>query len=97
MRIEGADGAVQIPSGPLAPRASRSFGGDFAETLRTLVRETDADQKAAERAATDLANDRGDVVETMVALSKAELSLRAVAEMRNRALEAFHEILRLQV
>jgi flagellar hook-basal body complex protein FliE len=97
VRIEGADGASQLPSGPLAPRASTPAAADFAETLRTLVRETDVDQKAAERAATDLANDRGDVVETMVALSKADLSLRAVAEMRNRALEAFHEILRLQV
>lgn len=94
MRIEGADGAARIPSGPPAAAGAR---GDFAETLRALVRETDADQKAAEHAATDLANDRGDVVETMVALSKAELSLRAVTEVRNRALEAFHEIMRLQV
>lgn len=94
MRIEGPGDATRIPS---EPRPATGAGADFAETLRALVRETDADQKAAESAALDLANERGDVVETMVALSKAELSLRAVTEVRNRALEAFHEIMRLQV
>jgi flagellar hook-basal body complex protein FliE len=70
---------------------------DFAEKLTALVRSADSDQKLADRVAGDLAAERGDVVETMVALAKAELSLRTVVEVRNRALEAFHEIMRLQV
>lgn len=94
MRIEGPGDAMRIPSGPRPAAGART---EFAETLRAFVREADAEQKAAESAAVDLANERGDVVETMVALSKAELSLRAVTEARNRALEAFHEIMRLQV
>lgn len=97
MRIEIGDGASQLARAGLGPRGAREVAGDFAAALRGLVRGSDMDQKAAERAAVDLANDRGDVVETMVALSKADLSLRAVTEVRNRALEAFHEIMRLQV
>jgi flagellar hook-basal body complex protein FliE len=95
MKVESLDAALRTlrdPFGGEKPRAT-----DFASQLTALVRGADAEQKAAESQAADLAADRGDVVETMVALSKAELSLRTVAEARNRALEAFHEIMRLQV
>lgn len=101
MKLEGLDlasaalrgaGANGQPGG----KASAVYS-DFAAKLGELVRGADADQKIAEQNAADLAADRGDVVETMVALSKAELSLRTVSEVRNRALEAFNEIMRLQV
>ena len=92
-----------LDSAPLALRDARAGAGraapgaDFAAKLTELVRGADAEQKVAEQRAADLAADRGDVVETMVALSKADLSLRTVTEVRNHALDAFHEIMRLQV
>ena len=44
-----------------------------------------------------LAEGEGDTVETMLALSRAELSLQLVTQVRDRALEAYQEIMRLQV
>lgn len=97
MKVEGLDGA-SLALRPLAGATKPAgVGADFAAKLSELVRGADADQKIAEHQAAELAADRGDVVETMVALSKADLSLRTVSEVRNRALEAFHEIMRLQV
>lgn len=101
MKLEGLDLASAALRGAGANvrsggKASAVYS-DFAAKLGELVRGADADQKIAEQNAADLAADRGDVVETMVALSKAELSLRTVSEVRNRALEAFNEIMRLQV
>lgn len=99
MKLEGLDLASAALRGANAQTGGKASAvySDFAAKLSELVRGADADQKIAEQNAADLAADRGDVVETMVALSKAELSLRTVSEVRNRALEAFHEIMRLQV
>jgi flagellar hook-basal body complex protein FliE len=106
MKVEGIDLASLLSraaptrepdASPLGAPARTAALPDFGETLRSMVRGADVDQKVAEHHAQELANERGDVVETMVALSKAELSLRTVTEVRNRALEAFHEIMRLQV
>lgn len=80
---------------PLGP--APSGGASFSDQLVALVRSSDALQKSAEGHSESLATGEGDVVETMVALSKAEISLRFVTEVRNRALEAYQEIMRLQV
>ncbi|RIK91680.1 MAG: flagellar hook-basal body complex protein FliE [Proteobacteria bacterium] len=99
MKVDALDAlsaAARLARKPDAQPAQPG-GADFAAQLGELLRGADRDQKAAEHQATELAHERGDVVETMVALAKADLSLRTVAEVRNRALEAFHEILRLQV
>jgi flagellar hook-basal body complex protein FliE len=97
MKVDGLEAASSAARGLLGPPAPQRGGFDFAAQLEALVREADTDQKGAEHQASELAADRGDVVDTMVALSKAELSLRTVVEVRNRALEAVNEILRLQV
>jgi flagellar hook-basal body complex protein FliE len=96
MKVEGLDGPMGVASKLIEP-AQRAGSLDFSQQLGELLRGADRDQKVAEQQARDLAAERGDVVETMVTLSKADLSLRTVVEVRNRALEAFHEIMRLQV
>ena len=97
MKVDGLEAAGSLLRGIGGPAGPSSSSGDFAAKLRTLVRDANTDQNVAEHQASELAADRGDVDDTMVALSKAELSRRTVVEVRNRALEAFNEILRLQV
>jgi flagellar hook-basal body complex protein FliE len=81
---------------PLAmPATERSRR--FPNALGTLLRETDQAQREAEAQARALAEGEGDVVETMVALSKAELSLRLVTAVRDRVLDAYQEVMRMQV
>jgi len=99
--IDATRGAAADLLAPLADPAAKAPdaapGPSFADQLVDLLRDTDRSQQQAEQGARDLAVGRGDVVETMVSLSKAELSLRLVTEVRNRALEAYNEIMRLQV
>ena len=40
---------------------------------------------------------RGDALAAVMAISKADLSLRLLSGIRNRALEAFNEIIRMPV
>ncbi len=96
MTIEAARLGLEAGLTPEGP-AKAAKGSHFADRLLELVREADRVQKHAEHEAEELSAGRGGTVETMVALSKADLSLRFVTEVRNRALEAYQEIMRLQV
>ncbi len=82
-----------------APRSAAvpGAGNGFADLLADAVKEADRTHKVAEARATELARGDGDVVETMVALSKADLSLRLAVNVRNRALESYKEIMRLPI
>lgn len=96
MRIDGPEFAALRPRIP-EPPAGAERGINFAERLGDLLRAASEDQRAADTEAQKVAAGTGDGLDAMLALSKADLSLRLVAELRNRGLEAFQEIMRLQV
>lgn len=90
-------GAAPAEAGAAGGRGASQSRVDFLERLRDAFAGADADQKRAEHEVRELGAGRGSTVETMLALSKAELSLRFVIELRNRALEAYREMSRLQL
>ena len=84
----------------LALRAEDAEGGPgsgFTRALGDALRAADAVQKDAEAEARELAAGRGDALAAVMAISKADLSLRLLSGIRNRALEAFNEIIRMPV
>ena len=83
--------AAQAPTPASAPEAP------FADQFKAALSEANETLQGAEESAQKLAAGEVDVVETMIALGKADLSLRFVVALRNRALEAYNEIMRLQV
>ncbi len=89
------EGAAQAPS--VVPGASEASGApSFGERLGQLVGEVDAMQKAADRAATEFAEGRThDIHGTLVTLGKADVAFRLLGAVRNRALEAYREIMRM--
>ncbi|RUM87159.1 MAG: flagellar hook-basal body complex protein FliE [Thermodesulfatator sp.] len=72
----------------------RSFG----ELLREKIHEVDQDQKVALKALEDLASGRQtDLTQLTLALTKADLSFRLLLRVRNKVLEAYQEIMRMQI
>jgi len=70
----------------------------FGELLAGFVADVNSDLKAAGKAQEALL--RGDVqnmVELMTIIEKSDISLRLLTEVRNKALEAYQEIMRMQV
>ncbi len=68
----------------------------FTERLADAVRATDAEQKRADAASTALAEGRSDDLHgTMLSLQRADVSLRLAANVRNRAIEAYREVMRM--
>lgn len=79
-----------------APPASDGTGS-FSEKMGEVLAETNREINHAEAAARELAAGKGDLVETMMSLGRADVSLRMVVSLRNRMLESYQEIMRLQL
>lgn len=71
--------------------------GSFADQLKTRVDEVNQLQVDADKAMSEGAvGGASDIHETMIQLEKAELGLRYLTKFRNKALEAYNEVMRMQ-
>lgn len=72
---------------------------DFGALLKQSLSGVDTAQQSATRLAESF--ERGDpaadIGQVMVALQKADLSFRAVAEVRNKLVDAYREVMNMQV
>lgn len=70
----------------------------FLQTLQQSLHEVNDMQKTADAATKDFAAGGGTSLhEVMIAMEKADLSLRTITTVRNKVVEAYQEIMRLQV
>jgi flagellar hook-basal body complex protein FliE len=75
-----------------------SGGKSFMEHLKESIAEVNQSQKVAESMATDIATGKSqDIHETMLAATQADLSFSLMVQVRNKALEAYQEIMRMPV
>ncbi|BCD68387.1 flagellar hook-basal body complex protein FliE [Nitratiruptor sp. YY09-18] len=71
---------------------------DFGEILGEFIADVNSDLKAASKAQEQiLKGDVENMVELMTTIEKSDISLRLLTEVRNKALEAYQEIMRIQV
>lgn len=68
----------------------------FAERVEHLVENADETMKHAEHMSTEFAEGRqNDIHGTMISLQKADITMRFVSNVRNRAIEAYREVMRM--
>jgi flagellar hook-basal body complex protein FliE len=78
--------------------AQESAKGDFGAHLNKALGEVNELQQKADQAIQQLVGEgKGDLQDTMVALEKADVSFRLMMQIRNKVLEAYQEIMRMQV
>lgn len=71
---------------------------DFGDMFKKALQEVNTAQKESEKKTTELVMGEGtDIHEVMIASQKASLSLQLTVQMRNKAVEAYQEIMRMQV
>lgn len=86
--------APEPPNASPADDAAKSFG----QMLKDSLDKTNEVQMQADRAVKELAAGRNkNVHETMLMLEKADMSFRLMMQVRNKVLEAYREIMRMQV
>jgi len=93
--IRGLSG-IPLPEPGAAPE--RAGGGPgFSELLAGAVQKVDALQGQADGEAEKLALGAGNLHETAIALEKADVALRVLTRVRNKVLEAYQEVMRMNV
>lgn len=71
---------------------------DFLSALQSAVMETNTALTSADKASTDFATGKAkNLHEVMISMEKADLSLRTLTAVRGKVLEAYQEIMRMQV
>lgn len=80
------------------PAAAPAEAVDFGQVLRRMVDEAStAEHTAARRVEALAAGASDDIHGTMLAVKEAEIGVRLVGSVRNRLLDAFHELWRTSV
>lgn len=73
-------------------------GKDFGEILRDSLGEVNTMQHTSEQAMADIATGQvKDLHQASIAIDKAEMSMKLMLEVRNKAISAYKEILRTQM
>src|SRR5438128_2095779 len=81
--------------GGAAPVAGQ---GSFADALKKGVESVNKDLIQADKVSTEfMTGGKHDIHEVMIALEKADLSFRYMAQVRNKVLDAYAEVMRMQV
>ena len=77
---------------------AKAQGPSFGEFLKTSLDQVSLDQVKADEAVTNFVVGRSTGLhETMISMEKAEISMRLLVQVRNKAVEAYREIMRMQV
>jgi len=85
---------------PAQPAASqvRQAETTFGDILTTMLAQTNEQQQNADQAIQQLhAGGEKNLHEAMIAMEKADISLRYTIQVRNKAIDAYQEIMRMQV
>jgi len=91
MRVENSVSLLQLSnSSSQASTLGESFEKFLEEVNTQLLEAKESQERLMNQDATNL-------VEMMSSIEKADISLRMVTEIRNKALEAYQEVMRMQI
>ena len=91
------DAKVAIPN-PKAEAAGETGQKSFADTLKDAVQNVNSLQKEADVKAQQLAVGKThDVADVMITAEKADIALKLMVSVRNKIIEAYQDIMKMQV
>lgn len=84
-----------VPEKKINPAENK---GSFGEILTDKIKEINQLQHSADSAIAKVeVSDSGSIHEAMIAIEKANLSFKTMMQVRNKILEAYQEVMRMQV
>lgn len=70
----------------------------FAQTFNDAISSVDRSQKNSEKLMTQLATgQKTDVAEVMIAVEKSEIAFQLLTQVRNKIINAYQEVMKMQV
>jgi flagellar hook-basal body complex protein FliE len=98
--IGGSKGLIppSLPNIKKGTAASESAQKGFGTVLKDAIQDINKLQMDADAAITKLQVDKtGSIHEAMIALEKADISFRAMLQVRNKIIDAYQEVMRMTV
>jgi flagellar hook-basal body complex protein FliE len=99
MNINPSIGASSLPIGlPGFTQGISTGSNGFVQVMQKFIDDTNTQQLKADQSVELLATGQSDNVhETMLALTRADLSMRVFMEVRNKVIDAYQEVMRMQL
>ena len=101
MSVAGVESIGFLPSAgldALEARLSKPVSADFASWLSAEVSKVNAQLLGADKQVQELAMGKTqNLHDVMIALENARMSFQLMVQLRNRALEAYQDVLRMQI
>jgi flagellar hook-basal body complex protein FliE len=96
--LELLDGAKKA-AGAAADAAEKSAGtGGFADVLKSKLADLNALQADSAKATQEIATGRvDDIAQTLLRIEQSSVSMQMATQVRNKVIEAYQEVLRMQV
>ncbi|QDK39117.1 flagellar hook-basal body complex protein FliE [Bdellovibrio sp. NC01] len=84
--------------GPSSVGSSAESGKSFADTLKDAVNSVNELQKSSDTFAQNVATGKtDDVAGAMIAAERADIALRVMVQVRNKIIDAYQEVMKMQV
>lgn len=92
---EISNSKVAVPSAGIGSAEGHK---SFADTLKDAVQNVNTQQQVADVKMQEIATGKNhNIPEVMIAAEKADISLKLMVQVRNKIIEAYQEIMKMQV
>ena len=82
--------------GTIGPKTTAPAEAGFAQHFKALIKDVNAEMHHADKVAADFAEGKiNNIHETIMAAEKAAIAFKLVGSIRNKALEAYQEVMRM--
>lgn len=79
-------------------KTTEAPGESFAKSMDDAISKVNEMQKTADQKIEDLATGKSsNLHETMIAVEKADIALRLMVQVRNKMIDAYQEVMKMQV
>jgi flagellar hook-basal body complex protein FliE len=96
--IDSPNSITLLPSKNLDTSAISKSAAGFGDMLTSMMEEVNGKQITGDQAIEKLqSGEAKHLHEVMIAVEEADISLRMLVQMRNKALTAYEEIMRMQI
>ena len=92
-RIETKGGYINFGN----PKVEDHNNPSFLKVLKEYLKNIDMSQHKADKAIDEFLAGKKDIHEVMLAIEKADISFRLFIKIKNKLIEAYQEIMRMQV
>ncbi|EKD34224.1 MAG: hypothetical protein ACD_75C02424G0009 [uncultured bacterium] len=96
--INSLGGTTPLAPKPASESSIASTGADFGNMVKSMIEKVNNAQLGGEQAIQNLHSGKATHLhEVMIAVEEADVSLRMLVQLRNRAQTAYEEIMRMQI